>query len=66
MCDHNTSVVIYSGKDTEVELCEWGCDKILIYVRMPDGKSVLVEEVENPLRARVEELESLIIEAVQE
>jgi hypothetical protein len=58
MCDHNTTVTIYSGKDTEVELCEWGCDKILIYARMPDGKTVLVKEVENPLRIETDALKT--------
>ena len=48
MCEHNTTVVIYSGKETTVEICEWGCDQILIYKIMPDGTNQLVREVEHP------------------
>ncbi len=48
MCEHNTTIVIYSGKETTVEICEWGCDQILISKIMPDGTTQLVREVEHP------------------
>lgn len=63
MCDHNTTTVIYSGKETSVEVCDWGCDQILIYKIMPDGMTQLVREVENPRKAWYEaELHQLTAE----
>lgn len=67
MCEHNTSVVIYAGADTTVEICEWGCDRILVHKILPSGTSQLVREVEHPqvaaLREEVERLRAAIEEA---
>lgn len=66
MCEHNTSVVIYAGADTTVEICEWGCDRILVHKILPSGTSQLVREVEHPqvaaLREEVERLRGIVRE----
>lgn len=64
MCEHNTSMVIYAGADTNVEICEWGCDQILVYKILPNGTFQLIREVEHPqvaaLREEVERLRAAI------
>lgn len=64
MCEHNTGTVIYSAQGVSVEICDWGCNKILIYKDLPSGVTRLVAEYEHPelaaLRAKLEEAREII------
>lgn len=64
MCDHNTGTVIYSAQGVSVEICDWGCNKILIYKDLPNGVTRLMAEYEHPelvaLRAKLEEAREII------
>ena len=39
MCDHNTSITEYDNGTVQVELCTWGCNRIIVLEKDKIAKS---------------------------